>query len=200
MKGYNWRKVFFSDEKTFCLGSAKTHSWQVPGKRKKRSVKRHTAKIHVWAAAGYYMKSKLYIFTSNLTSELYRKIISRNLQEKNITYSPDCPARLPGSWQFLQDNDPKHKAKKTMTELEDLLENRVICHPAQSPDLNVMEDLWSYLDRKVKRTNIKTIAGLKKKLTILWEAMPWSVIRTSVVTMNARLAECEKLRGERTHY
>ena len=41
MKKHNWKRVFFSDEKTFPLGSMKSHAWQEPGKRKKYPVKRH---------------------------------------------------------------------------------------------------------------------------------------------------------------
>ena len=112
MKEYKWNKVFFSDEKTFFLGSMKTHGWQEPGKRKKHPVKRHPKKLHVWAAAGTYMKSQLYFFTENMTAPLYRKILRNRLEEKRITFAPDCPARLPQNWVFLQDNDPKHKARK----------------------------------------------------------------------------------------
>ena len=200
MKHHNWKKVFFSDEKTFLLGTEKKKSWQERGKRKKHYVHRHPAKLHVWAAAGQHMKSELYFFRQNLDSALYQKIIKSRLQRKRLTLAPDCPARLPNSYEFLQDNDPKHKAKKTMKILGELVGNRLICHPAQSPDFNIMEDLWSYLDRKVKAAKIKTIAGLKRKLTQEWAHMPWSFIRKTVGTMPARLRECEELQGGRTHY
>jgi len=200
MKEYNWKKVFFSDEKTFFLGSMKPRAWQVPGKRRKHFVKRHPKKLHVWAAAGAYMKSQLYFFSENMNALLYRKILKTRLDEKRITFSPDCPARMPQNWVFLQDNDPKHKAKKTMNFLQELVGDRIIAHPAQSPDLNILEDLWSYLDRKIKASKVKTINGLKRKLTMEWETMSWEVIRQSVRAMRARLVECEKLQGARTHY
>jgi len=200
MKKHSWKKVLFSDEKTFPLGSMKTHAWQEPGKRKKYPIKRHPPKIHVWAAAGYYMKSKLYFFTQNLNGELYRKIIQSRLRNDRITYAPDCPATLSQRYEFLQDNDPKHKAKKTMDKLEELVGGDIIDHPAQSPDLNIMEDLWSYLDRRVKAGKIKTLRGLQRKLTEEWDKMSWATIRAVTRTMPARLTECENLEGGRTHY
>ena len=62
MSKYNWKRVLFSDEKTFYLGAMKTHAYQEPGKRKTFPVQRHPPKINVWAGAGAYMKTKLYFF------------------------------------------------------------------------------------------------------------------------------------------
>ena len=135
-----------------------------------------------------------------MDSLLYQKIINNRLQERHLTLAPDCPPRLPDRYEFLQDNDPKHKAKRTMKLLEELVDDRIIEHPAQSPDLNIMEDIWSHLDRKVKAAKVKTIPGLKRRLTQEWESMPWSLIRRSVASMPTRLAECEELQGGRTQY
>ena len=84
--------------------------------------------------------------------------------------------------------------------LEELVPSTIIDHPPQSPDLNIMEDLWSYLVRKVAAANIKTLQGLKQKLTLEWEKLPWSYIRKSVRSMKSRLVDCMELEGGRTHY
>lgn len=200
MKKQNWKRVFFSDEKTFYLGAITNRAWQVPGKRKKYPVKRYPPKINVWAAAGSFMKSKLYFFKKTMDAPLYQKIIKSRLRNDRITFAPDVPPTLHARYEFMQDNATPHKAEDSMSELAELVDDRLIEHPAQSPDLNIMEDLWSYLDRKAKAAKIKTLAGLQRKLTAEWEKMPWSVIRNSVGTMRARLTECENLQGGRTHY
>ena len=79
--------------------------------------------------------------------------------------------------------------------LEEQVGDRIIQHPSQSPDLNILEDLWSYLDRKAKAANVKSIRALKRKLKKEWEDMPWNEIRRSVKTMPARLVECAQLQG-----
>ena len=135
-----------------------------------------------------------------MDGKLYRKVIKRSLRADRITFARDGPVTPPQRYEFLQDNARPHKAKKTMENLAQLLNNRIIEHPPQSPDLNIMEDLWSYLDRKVKGAKIKNIQGLKYKLTSLWEKMPWSVIRNSVKSMPRRLAECAELEGGRTRF
>jgi hypothetical protein len=200
MKNYNWKRVFFSDEKTFYVGAMTKRAWQMPGKRKKHTIKRYPPKINVWAAAGSFMKSKLYFFKQNMDAPLYQKVIKSRLRNDRIQFAPDTPVRLPTSYQFLQDNAKWHTADDSMSELQELVDDRVIAHPAQSPDLNVMEDLWSYLDRKAKAAHIKTVEGLKRKLTMEWEKLPCCEIRKSVRSMRARLTECERLQGGRTDY
>jgi transposase len=103
-------------------------------------------------------------------------------------------------WVFLQDNDPKHKARGSLSLLQELCGTRQIAHPPNSPDLNPVEDIWSYLDRKVKAKKIKSIAALKRFLIKEWKELPWTEIRKSVDSMPRRLEECRKLQGKRTKY
>ena len=87
-----------------------------------------------------------------------------------------------------------------METLEELVGNRWIEHPAKSPDLNPMENLWSYLDRKVKAARPKTIKSLKRILTQSWNVLSWGYIAKSTKSMNRRLAKCIENEGERLDY
>ena len=49
------------------------------------TVTRYPPKLHVWAAAGYYFKTKLYFVTENMNQTLYQRITKANLKEKNMT-------------------------------------------------------------------------------------------------------------------
>lgn len=197
---YNFKTVLFGDEKTFWLGSGTSSAWQVIGQRKTHEVRRHPPKLHVWAAVGYYFKSKLYFFTENMKAKLYQKILRSRLVERKIIYADDCPERYKGNWVYLQDNDPKHKTPASLQTIEELVGPRLLTMPAYSPDMNVMEDAWSYLNRRIQARKVTTLQGLKRQLTLEWDAMPWPEIRVSVESMQARLQECINLRGARTHY
>ena len=84
----------------------------------KRKISKHPPKLHVWAAAGYYFKARLYFFTQNMDAKLYQTIIKARLPENKLIYSRDCPRRYKGAWGYLQDNDTEHKATTTMQLLE----------------------------------------------------------------------------------
>ena len=197
MSDTDWKPVVFTDEKSFWLGSSTTHAWQQLDKRIVEEKVKYPPKLHVWGGIGHYFKTELYFFEENLTSSLYQKIISQRLPPS--TTSPDCPKRVK-NYYFVQDNDPKHKTKASMKLLEEITQGRMYKHPPNSPDLNVMEDAWSYLDRCVKESRVKTISGLKQKLKKLWAEYPWSEIRASVDSMPRRLQQVLEREGGRTDY
>jgi transposase len=154
MKEADWKSVLFTDEKSFWLGSPSNWSWQQLDDRDEVETVVHPPKLHVWGGIGYDFKSDLYFFEGNMNAKLYQKIISKRLPPS--TFAPECPEQHRTSWYFLQDNDPKHKAKASMKLLRELTGRRMYQHPPNSPDLNVMEDVWSYLDRHVRASKIKT--------------------------------------------
>ena len=164
MEGFDWSSVLFSDEKTFVLGSRPGYAWQKTENRIVEEYVNHAPKLHVWGAIGSYMKSKLFCFQGNLNSDLYQKILQQRLNEKKLLYAPKSKHRLAQHWQFLQDNSRVHTAKNSMKVLRELVGDRIISHPAKSPDLNPIEDVWSYLDRQVKQAKVTTISGLKRVL------------------------------------
>jgi hypothetical protein len=193
----NWKSVLFTDEKSFWLGSFSEYAWQQLDDRIEVETEKWTPKLHVWGGIGYYFKSKLYFFEENMNAPLYQKILKKRLPP---TPAPDCPRKLKEKWYFLQDNDPKHKSKKSMEIVEELTDGRFYKHPPYSPDFNIMEDVWSYLDREVRESKITSIQGLKRKLTRLWNEITWDQFRVNVDSMPTRLQQCLDRGGARTDY
>lgn len=200
MKDYKWKRVFFSDEKTFQLGTTPTHAWQEHSDRVVKEYVKHAPKLHVWGAIGYYGKTELYCFQENLNSKVYQRILKQNLKENKLIYSNDAPKNLQENWVFLQDNAPSHRAKKTTEAIRELVGERFIRHPAKSPDLNPIENIWAILDQKVKAAEITNIETLKRFLRKQWKTLSWRQIRNCVNSMPQRLKLCRESGGNRLQY
>lgn len=197
MTGVDWKSVLFTDEKSFWLDTIETHCWQEEGKRKTVRKTQWTKKINVWGGIGYYHKTKLYFFETNLDAELYQSILEKRLPPES---TPDCPTPLQANWYFIQDNARMHTTPDSMVTVKGLVGNRFYALPPYSPDFNVIEDIWSYMDRVIRTSKVKTLKGLKQKLTKIWKEMDLDYVRRSVDSLPARLNECIALQGERTHY
>lgn len=117
------------------------------------------------------------------------------------TYLPRSVDKLTlrSDWRFYQDNDPKHKAYKVRSWL---LYNcpHVIETPPQSPDINPIENLWNYLDAKVREHEISSKTELKSALLEEWEKIPPSFCEKLVQSMPNRLKMIVKNNGLHTKY
>ena len=94
-----------------------------------------------------------------MKSDFYQeRILSEGLE-------PFLHEMYPDFHRFMQDNDPKHTSKSTQKYMED---NGIIWWrtPAESPDLNPIENLWHelkcFISKTVKpKTKDELIAGVQ---------------------------------------
>ena len=147
----------------------------------------------VWACISYEGPRKLIIVDGNMDKFKYVRILSENLTEliKEFTKKDDL--------MFQQDNAPAHKAKFTMRFFK---ENKInlLEWPAQSPDLNIIENLWAYMKFELRKFKIKTKNELIKTVTDIWQKIPLSYIRGLYDSIPRRVESVLRSKGAAIKY
>ncbi|GFU95337.1 transposable element Tcb1 transposase [Trichonephila clavipes] len=134
----------------------------------------------------------LVIFEGIMNQYSYLNIFKNNL-------SPSASKLgLDGSYTLQQDNDTKDTARVVRKWLLYNVREQVKTIP-QSPDLNSIEHLWNYLDRQIRKQEIKTKNDLKKALLEEWQKIPSSVTQNLVKSVPSRLRAVIKAKGYPTN-
>ena len=105
------------------------------------------------------------------------------------------------SFIFQHDNDPKHTSKL----VKEFLQNegiKVLSWPAQSPDLNPIENCWNYLKRKLGsyETSPSGVLELWERIEVEWEKIPVNFCKELVDSMPKRIAAVIAAKGGNTKY
>ncbi|GFU77286.1 transposable element Tcb2 transposase [Trichonephila clavipes] len=74
--------------------------------------------------------------------------------------------------------------------------------PANSPDLNPIENLWDYLGRAIARRHPppRDVNGLKTALLEEWSLIPQTVINNVISSLETRCDMCVRVRGDHIPY
>ena len=143
--------VIWSDETTVQLENHRCFCYRKDGEKPRPKPRpKHPIKVHVWGGISKKGATAVCIFEGIMAAPLYCEILERTLlpflQQKFLP---------PSNHRFMQDNDPKHTSRAA----QDFYVRSGINWwrtPAESPDLNPIENLWhelkEYIRREVKPT------------------------------------------------
>ncbi len=187
-----WSKVFlFSDESKFCIsfGNQGPRVWRKSGEAQnpcclKSSVK-FPQSVMIWAAMS----------SAGVGSLCFLKSWSL---EHFMLPSAD---KLYGDADFIfqQDLAPAHTAKGTKTWFNDhgvtLLD-----WPANSQDLNPIENLWGIVKRKMRDTRPNNADDLKATVKETWASIPPQQCHKLITSMPRRIEAVIKAKGDLTKY
>ena len=125
---------------------------------------KHPLKVHVWGGISRAGATQIHIFNGNMDANYYVNSILKDtlLPAINHLYPPPLTHR------FWQDNDPKHTSLLAKSFFE---QNNVnwFKTPAESPDLNVIENVWSAMKRHVGKDAPMTQEELVASILRFWK-------------------------------
>ena len=107
----------------------------------------------------------------------------------------------PNGWRFQQDNAPIHTSNHTKNFFTDT-DIEVLECPADSPDLNLIENLWGYLFQKVyiDFKQCENVECLKEAIAFAWDSIDSEYLQKLARSMPRRCTEVIERKGDCTHY
>ncbi len=194
-----WSKVLFSDESKFCIsfGNQGPRVWRKSGEAQnpcclKSSVK-FPQSVMIWAAMSSAGVGPLCFLKSTVNAAIYQEIL-----EHFMLPSAD---KLYGDADFIfqQDLAPAHTAKGTKSWFNDHGVT-VLDWPANSPDLNPIENLWGIVKRKMRDTRPNNADELKAAIKATWASIPPQQCHKLITSMPRWIEAVIKAKGAPTKY
>ncbi len=194
-----WSKVLFSDESKFCIsfGNQGPRVWRKSGEAQnpcclKSSVK-FPQSVMIWAAMSSAGVGPLCFLKSTVNAAIYQEIVEHFLLPS--------AGKLYGDADFIfqQDLAPAHTAKGTKSWFNDHGVT-VLDWPANSPDLNPIENLWGIVKRKMRDTRPNNADDLKATVKETWASIPPQQCHKLITSMPRRIEAVIKAKGAPTKY
>uniref|UniRef100_A0A9J8A6Z0 Tc1-like transposase DDE domain-containing protein n=1 Tax=Cyprinus carpio carpio TaxID=630221 RepID=A0A9J8A6Z0_CYPCA len=185
----DWGKVIFSDEAPFRLfgASGKRLSCVMP------TVK-HPDTIHVWGCFSSKGVGSLTILPEN--TAMNKEWYQNSLQQQ---FLPTIQQQFDEDFVFQHDLAPAHSAKTTGKWFTDH-GITVLNWPANSPDLNPIENLWDIVKRKLRDARPNTLDELKAAIEASWASITPQQCHRLIASMPRRIEAVISAKGFPTKY
>ena len=198
-----WRRIVFSDEASVKLMArdGRLRVWLRAARHRRNEfalplVQGGGGGVLIWGAIWMGGRSELYITRQSMNSERYVELLEQFVYP--ISFQLGDPAT---QWRFMDDNAPPHRSRvaqafKTQSGI------RSIDWPARSPDLNPIENLWSWMKMNVRK-QIRpgdTLNRLELVLRQSWLSIPQQSIDNLIEGMPKRLRETIESHGNHSSY
>ena len=195
----DWNNVVFSDESRFNLVSDRP----ILVRRRtgeafkpeclSSTVKHGGGGVMVWGCFSIKGVGKLHKVQGTINSDHYLKILK-------YCAVPSMQHLYPGGDCFFQqDNATCHTSKKVTQWFSENNIN-VISWPGNSPDMNPIEHVWDYIDRKICNQNFNNLDELYNEIQRIWFSIPHDFIKSLIDSMTRRLNALIAARGGTTKY
>jgi transposase len=218
-----WSQVMFTDRKKFLFSypgqKVSRVQWVVKGTQRQAAAVNHPQCLNVYAGITKWGVTKIHVvagsskhkttyrnkkgqLAKNITSDEYLRVVSDTLlPEGTAMFSKHGM----GSWTLQQDNDPTHRvaaaaAMKSWNEKKGSSISLLPNWPPNSPDLNLIENLWGYVGAKVQARGPTSFEAFKHAVVEELGSVPERVLKNLYKSMPRRIAQVIELGGDKTKY
>ena len=198
----DWKKVMFSDKSHFELRFANSRrlcrrpvgSDHFDPQFTRKTVK-FPPKIMAWGTFSWRGRGGLEFLKNGemMNGTRYLTILKDKLE---------LFMRLHGTTHFLQDRAPCHRSKIVKSWFAERPEIKLIDWPGNSPDLNPIENVWSWMKNKLQDSKATNLPALQREITELWTLQMDNIdyLKTLVESMPRRLEAFIENGGNATKY
>ncbi len=199
----DWSKIIFSDESKFNKHGADGNRrvWCAKGAQLETSNVQGTKKfgggnVMVWGCITSTGVGKIVKVSNKINSEEYTNTLYDGLigtyNSKNMK---------PSDYVFQQDNASCHTSINTLKWLR-INNIETMKWPANSPDLNPIENVWGYLDKRLRarKMSFSSEEYMWEILQEEWYKIPKEYISKLYFSMCARIRAVIDAKGKNTKY
>lgn len=184
-QNYNWNNVIWSDETTISIQSNKLSKiWIHKDDTVINGVVKYPLKIHIWGCILKNYKLIVYIYDKTMNSAKYITILKKKLLPRIRSYEK----RMGDKIIFQQDNATCHTSFE-MCEFFSTNNIEVMFWPANSPDLNPIENIWSILKKNVGKIKVKNKQELIDTILDQVSKLKITTINKVIDSMDNRIDE-----------
>lgn len=196
----HWKNWIFSDECQVEIGNNnRVYIWrksdEVDNPHLVCAPSNRKLSVMIWGCICYDGVGTLTSVNGNINSQKYIEILENNLWPVIVRHFPH------GNYVFQDDNAPVHRSRLLSAYIEENGINAT-SWPAQSPDINIIENIWLRLKRHLQsiKNSINSQEQLITEVTQYWKNIPVNYIRQLYDTIPSRMKEVIRMKGQLTKY
>jgi transposase len=199
-KDHDWETTVMTDETDFALLDEPNRKNDIVWDEDASEVPpvgmvQKSATVKAWGGISNYGKTPLILFEGSLNAAKYEKeILEKMLPATSKIFQK-------AKWTFQHDGASAHKAKSVNDWLEDHVPNYIPSGPngqwpANSPDLNPIENVWAIMKHRLEDNPPKTMTALRARVKKLWKDLTLEEIQKLANSMKRRLSAVIAKKGQ----